>query len=148
MSDITSAKKNIQIEGARYGSAVSESLIQTLGASINYLNGFIDTTLTGIQTNITNIHSNIVTKFVRSGGSEFNGQGSGSVSLGSGDIILCGGGSNLIASLTSAGSGSGIGGNSGMFLAMGPATFTVGTNNGAGMGGVFYIILNASSISI
>lgn len=35
MSNIPSALKKIQIEGARYGSAASESLIQTLGAVIN-----------------------------------------------------------------------------------------------------------------
>lgn len=51
MANITSAKKYIQNEGARFRSAVSEGLIQALGGSINYL---IDTT-DGLQSKIQTV---------------------------------------------------------------------------------------------
>lgn len=40
MSDITASRKNIQVEETRYRSAVSESVAQKLGGSINFINTY------------------------------------------------------------------------------------------------------------
>lgn len=94
MTDIISAFTKIQVEGARYGSAGSESLIQAVGGSIN-----------GIIDHYNNLAANnafaklTFGSFAASAGSDWN------ASTGSGEMILAFASAGLNTASFSAGSG-------------------------------------------
>ena len=55
MSNLPSVKHYIQVEEARFRSAVSESLMSNIGTAINYLNDYTD----GLNTNIATLQSEL-----------------------------------------------------------------------------------------
>lgn len=55
MSDIPSARQFIQLEAAQFRSAVSENLVQSIGASANYLTDTTDILNAAIKTKLTSV---------------------------------------------------------------------------------------------
>ena len=136
MSDIPASSRKIQIEAARFRSQVSESLIQQIGAGINYI---LDLALHKVEFTTVGAHSwtvptNVTSLFLFAcGGGGGGGGGGGNAGIGSQGAGGGGGGSGalpqlLIVNVTPGASVS-------INVGAGGAGGTAGPANGAGGNG-------------
>lgn len=140
MSDITGAERKIQIEGTRFGSAVSESLIQTLGGSINWLIDQVDPGLADLNAHITTIAGNHFLIVHTYGSTSTNGQ---TYTLGSGDVLF------VIPNQTAVTAGFSLSGGTfdangyAFAMSVGPGTVTANLSGGS----YGYLFLKSTAVS-